>query len=133
MPKWSKGTTLKVGANTIGNLTSIGGIELSADTSDVTTLDTVDGYRKFIPGFVDGGEVSAEGYMSDTGSSEATIIELVGGSEQECEIAFPSGAKWEFDGIVTGFSTSASLEDPVSFSITIKVSGKPTFTAGAGS
>ena len=41
-------------------------------------------------------------------------------------------AKWEFKGIVVGFSTSADLEDPLSFSSSIKVSGKPTLTVGAG-
>lgn len=133
MAKWSKGTTLKIGANTVGSLTSISGVELSADTIDVSTLDSVDGYREYVAGFVDGGEVSAEGFLSNAGTSESTIIGLVGGAEQECEITFPNGAEWAFDGIVTGFSTSAGNDDPVSFSITIKVTGKPTFTAGTES
>jgi hypothetical protein len=36
------------------------------------------------------------------------------------------GASWSFNGVVTGFSTGAELEDMVSFEVTIKVSGKPT-------
>lgn len=130
MAKWSKGTTLKIGSNTVGSLTSISGVELSADTIDVSTLDSADGYREYVAGYVDGGEVSAEGYLSDAGTSESTIIGLVGSAEQECEITFPGGAEWVFDGIVTGFSTSAGTDDAVTFSITIKVTGKPTFTAG---
>ena len=130
MAKRALGTKLKIGNITVGNLTSISGVELSADTIDVTTLDDTDGYREYIAGLVDGGEVSAEGYLSDNGTNESSIIALVGGAEQECEIAFPNGAKWEFEGIVTGFSTNTSLEDPLSFSITVKVTGKPTFTEG---
>lgn len=125
------GTKLKIDSTTVGKLTSISGVEVSADTIDTTTLDTSDNYRTYISGLVDGGEVSAEGYLNDVGTDEATIYGLVGGEAKACEIEFPKGAKWAFNGIVTGFSTGADLEDLVTFSITIKVTGKPTFTAGS--
>lgn len=131
MGKRALGTTLSIDSTAVGGLTSISGVEVTADTIDVTTLDSTDGYREFIGGFVDGGEVSAEGYMSDKGTAEATIAGYVGATEKSCEIAFSNGAKWAFDGVVTGFSTNADLEGVIGFSITIKVSGKPTFTAGA--
>lgn len=137
MPIRSLGTTLTIGTTTVGGLTSIGGVELSADTIDVTTLDSDGGYREFINGFVDGGEVTAEGYMDEKGTDEAALVALVGGNAKECVIQFPKGTnttagpKWEFSGVVTGFSTSADLEDPLGFSITVKVSGKPTFTPGS--
>jgi len=47
----------------VGNLSSIGGLELSADTIDVTTLDSTGGYREFIAGFKDAGEVALEGIL----------------------------------------------------------------------
>lgn len=129
----SVGTTFKMGVSTattaIGGLTSIGGIEISADTVDVTALDSDGGYREFLPGFKDAGDVSLEGFLDDTDAGQAaSYAALESGTVQRCEIAFPNGSKWEFDGIVTGFSTSASLEDAVTFSATVKVSGKPTFT-----
>lgn len=130
MAKRALGTTLAIGSTIVGGLTSISGVELSAETIDVTTLDSTDGYREFIGGFIDGGEVSADGYLSDLGTAEATLVTKVGGDEEECVITFSNGATWAFDGVVTGFSTSADLEDAIGFSITIKVSGKPTFTAG---
>lgn len=133
MAERALGTTLTVGSTAVGGLTSISGVEVSADTIDVTTLDSADGYREFISGLIDGGEVSAEGYLSDLGTNEATLTGLIGGEAQSCDITFANGAKWAFDAIVTGFSTSADLEDPLSFSITLKVTGKPTLTAGSGS
>ena len=44
------------------------------------------------------------------------------------------GAEWDFNGIVTGFSTGVELEDGISFEATVKVSGKPSLglTASAG-
>lgn len=129
----SVGTTFKMGPSTattkIGGLTSIGGVEISTDTIDVTTLDSDGGYREFIGGFKDAGEVSLEGYLDDEDEGQAAAYTaLESGAIQKCEIAFPNGSKWSFDGIVTGFSTGASLEDTVSFGTTVKVSGKPTFT-----
>lgn len=127
------GTTLKIDSTTVGKLTSISGVEISADTIDASTLDDTEGYRKYEAGWVDGGEVSAEGYLDGVGTAEATLAGYVGGEAKDCEITFPKGAKWSFDGIVTGFSTGADLDDLVTFSISIKVSGKPTFTAGTKS
>ncbi len=126
------GTTLEIGSTpvVVGGLTSISGISLSADTIDVTTLDSIGGYREFIGGFKDGGEVSIEGYFDNTaGEGQAEIYTAFeSGAETAFVIKFPAAldAKWTFNGVVVGFETSADLEDPVGFSGTIKVSGKPT-------
>lgn len=132
MPKRALGTTLAIGSTTVGGLTSISGVDISADTIDVTTLDSTGGYREFIGGFKDGGEVSADGYLSDLGTEEATLVAKVGADEEECVITFSNGATWTFDGVLTGFSTSADLEDAIGFSLTLKVSGPPVFAAGTG-
>lgn len=132
MAKRALGTTLAIGDTTVGGLTSISGVEISADTIDVTTLDSTGGYREFIGGFKDGGEVSADGYLSDLGTEEATLAAMVGGDEEECVITFSNGATWTFDGVLTGFSTSADLEDAIGFSLALKVSGPPVFAAGTG-
>ena len=125
------GTTISIGTEPvlIGGLTEIGGISLSADTIDVTTLDSDGGYREFIGGFKDAGEVSLSGFFDNTtgkGQSEMYAA-FESGEVEDFVITFPAKmkTKWTFKGVVTGFETSASLEDPVSFSGTIKVSGKP--------
>ncbi len=141
MAKRALGTKLLIGDTTktipveVAGLTSIGGLELSADTIDVTTLASDGAYREFIGGFKDGGEVSLEGYFEPkTGKGQKELYDLFeSGETEKFQIQFPNNiASWEFDGVVTGFSTSADLEDPLAFSCTIKVSGKPTLTVGAG-
>lgn len=127
------GTIIKIGASTattpIGGLTSIGGVEVSADTVDVTALDSEGGYKEFLMGFKDAGDVSLEGFLDDSDTGQAAAYAaLESGELQKCEIVFKNGANWTFEGIVTGFSTSVDLEGAVTFSSTIKVSGKPTFT-----
>jgi len=140
MAKKSLGTKLQIAETTpitVGSLTSINGLEVSADTIDVTTLDSTDGYREFIQGFKDGGEVSVEGYLDvATGNGQKEMLDLFDSGEvKPFEIVFPAtlNAKWAFNGIVTGFSTGASLEDPLSFSATIKVTGRPQLTVGSSS
>ena len=136
MAKRALGTKLLIGDTTpveVAGLTSIGGLELSADTIDVTTLAS-DGYREFIGSLKDGGEVSLEGYFEpEEGKGQKELYDLFESGETETfKIQFPNNiASWEFEGVVTGFSTSADLEDPLAFSCTIKVSGKPTLTVGA--
>lgn len=131
------GTTISIGdvPTLIGGLTSIGGLELSADTIDVTTLDSDGGYREFIAGFKDGGEVALSGYLDNTaGKGQAEMYTAFeSGDVEDFVITFPaeSKAKWTFKGVVTGFGTSADLEDPLAFSGSIKVSGKPTLTTTA--
>lgn len=119
----------------VGNLSSIGGLELSADTIDVTTLDSEGGYREFIAGFKDAGEVALEGiFDATTGKGQKELYDLYeSGAVSDFQIVFPTESKatWDFKGVVVGFSTSADLEDPLAFSATIKVSGKPTLTITA--
>lgn len=132
----SVGTTFKLGGasatTAVGNLSSIGGVEVSADSVDVTTLDTEGGFKEYLAGFKDAGEVSLEGFLDDADAGQKEVYDaLADGKTRKCEIAFPNGAKWTFDGIVTGFGTSVSTDDAVSFTGTVKVSGKPTFIFGS--
>lgn len=132
MAERALGTKLKKGTTVIAELTSIDGLDLSADTIETTTLDTPDGYRTFIQGLKDAGEVSVSGFFNPaTGKGQAELLaDFESGTVQTYTIEFPAplNAKWEFSAIVTGFSTSAELEEAVAFEATFKVTGKPTLT-----
>ncbi|MDB1924060.1 phage tail tube protein [Clostridium tertium] len=124
------GTKIKLDENAIANLTEISGLEVSADTVDVTTLDSEDGYREFVGGLKDGGEVGISGFFNpETGKGQVEFLEALDtGAVKNFIIEFPTsiGKKWIFKGIVTAFTTGVSLEDPLSFEGSIKVTGKPT-------
>lgn len=130
MAERAVGTVLQIGASAIAELTSIGGLELSAETIDVTNLSSGGGYREFIGGFKDAGEVSVSGFFnpSDTNGQMALYNAFESGSTDTYSIIFPAalGATWSFSGVVTAFSTGAELEEAVSFEATIKVSGAPS-------
>ena len=63
----SQGTTLKFTPEggeqlTVGRLTSVGEIAPEAEEVDVTTLESTGGYREYMQGFRDSGEVEISGY-----------------------------------------------------------------------
>ena len=125
----SVGAKLTVNSKTIGGLTSINGIEVTADTIDVTDIGNVDGYREKLPGFKDAGEVTCSGFMDgeDAGQEELYTL-LASGAVVECTIVFPTaiGKTWSFKAGVTGFSTSFDVDNAVTFDVTLAVSGAPT-------
>lgn len=134
----SVGTTLKKGNNTIAELKQINGIDISGETIDVTTLGSTNGYREFVLGFKDPGEVQISGFFfpGDTNGQAAMYDDMTNGDVSSYTITFPAdlGATWTFDGYVMGFKTGAVVEDAVTFEATIKVSGEPTLgtTASTG-
>lgn len=128
--KHGKGTTLKLGVNTIAELTNIGGIKITGESIDVTTLSSTDEYREFIGGFKDGGEVTLSGffYPGDTNGQFAMKTALDDSTLDAYTITFPTsmGATWAFNGNVTAWgSPGADTGGAILFEATIKISGKP--------
>lgn len=130
------GTQFKVTVNTVltavADLTSISGPDMSADEVDFTSHDSLGGYREFGQGLKDGGSVELEGnFYSDT-TQENLIDVFDSGDTVAMEIVFPNGlGKWTFDGFVTAFSTDAPHDDKLSFTATVKITGKPELVAGS--
>lgn len=129
----ASGTKLLKSDSEIGGLTSIGGIEITADDIDVTTLDSEGGYKEYIGSFKDGGEVPIEGFFnSDTESGQVALQDsLDSGEAEDYKIVFPTTpkAEWDFKGVVTGFGVGdVDVDGTIGFKATIKVSGKPKLT-----
>lgn len=134
----SVGTKLKIAAKTgntkveVGGLKSVSGIDASADEVEVTDMGNTDGYREYLPGFKDGGEVTVSGYMDGEDEGQTRMYELLeSGDVVDSEIVFPAkiGKTWSFKAGVTKFTTAADVDDAITFDATLKVSGKPTLAA----
>lgn len=134
MKSTSVGTKLNVNKKLVGALKSINGIDISAETIDVTDMSNTSGYREFLAGFKDAGEVPFSGFLDgdDEGQDECYSL-LNSGEVVDCSIVFPAkiGKTWSFKACVTKFTTTAELEDAVGFEGALKVSGKPTLAATA--
>lgn len=116
----------------IANLTSIGEIGVESEEIDATDLDSPNGYKEFIAGAKDAGEVSLAGNIKDEASVEAMLSLAESQSIEEWEVKYPSGATWTFSGFVKSFKDGEKTPDGLAtFSAAIRISGKPTYTAGA--
>ncbi len=128
------GTILTIALVPVAELTSIGGPSVSADTIDVSAHHDPTGapfaYREYVAGLLDGGEVSMEGNLTDAAAANVVLTALNSRAEQAIAITFPAtvGAAWGFQGIVTGFETSAPHDGKLGFSASIKVTGRPTIS-----
>lgn len=128
------GTKLMVGDTVVGGLKTINGIDVTADTIDVTDLANTTGYREKMAGFKDVGDVSVSGFLDGEDAGQEKCLELLNsGEEADCKIVFPPkiGKTWSFKGFVNKFTTGAEVEDAVTFEAGLAVNGKPTLAASA--
>lgn len=118
---------------------SISGPKISRDSVDVTDMQSASGYREFIGGLTDAGEVTFE---SNFLPRDATQNQEDGGFMAEFDkSSCDSRGNWrillpecqgeaegyfEFAGIVTGQQVDVPMDALMGFSGTIKVSGRPT-------
>ncbi len=118
----------------IANLTSIGEIGIESDEIDVTDLDSTGGYKEYIAGFKDAGEVSIAGFIKSEDAMSAMLALAESQANESWYITAPSGSKWEFDGFVKAFKEGeASVEGAREFTGSIRVSGEPTYTPASPS
>ncbi|MGE5589201.1 MAG: hypothetical protein ACM3ZA_01020 [Bacillota bacterium] len=114
-------------------LTSIGGISLEADDVEITTYASPDGFKEFMRGLVDAGEVEFEGIFTNDASQTALFTDLASGAgpdkTKNWKIVLPGTpalATWSFAGYLKSFAVDpSSINDKIAFSGTIKVTGKP--------
>lgn len=110
----------------IASLTSIKGVELTADDVDVTAHDSPNGYREFIQGLKDGGTIEVEGNYTNVESQVAMVDLFHSGEVVAMKIQFPNAlGNWTFSGYVNKVATDAPMDDKLGFSASVKVSGKP--------
>lgn len=109
----------------IGALTSIGEISPTADELDVTTLDSTGGYREFIAGFKDSGELVVTGYHDSADDGQELCRTLYDtGASGYFWVVFSDGTHVVFTAFVKGYSAgSADVDGVVGFSATLRVTG----------
>jgi predicted secreted protein len=107
------------------------GPSYSADELDVTDHSSAGGFREFIAGLKDAGEVSGELHFDPSNGTHDDATGLIGeledGSVKNYQILFPDSSTVTFAAIVTAFEPSAPVDGKLTASFTLKVSGKPTW------
>ncbi|MCK9281385.1 MAG: phage tail tube protein [Melioribacteraceae bacterium] len=114
----------------IAEINSISGPNLSRDTIDVTSLDSTGGYREFIPGFRDGGEISLDMNFTHDGFADLKAdFEMEGVWDYQIVFANTDVTTFDFAGIITAIGIAVPMDDKVTASVTIKISGPVTVSS----
>jgi predicted secreted protein len=118
------------GAVPIAEITNIDGVQINRETIDVTSHDSEDAYREYIPSLKDTAEIAIEGNFiaGDTEGQLGLQEDLEDGTPQSFVLTFPPAidASWSFTAYVTAFKTGGfPVDGKLAFSATLKVSGKP--------
>jgi predicted secreted protein len=115
----------------MAGITNIGGPTVSRDTHDTTALDTTGGYRTFITGFREAGEITLD-MIFDRTEFDIVLSDFESNTKQNYEIVLPDtdSTSIEFEGLVTGMPLTIG-EAPVTIAATIKISGAITVNSGS--
>lgn len=134
------GTTLSKGDGAspevftaVAQVIDISGPGMKADTIDITNHSSASGYREFIQGLKDAGEIKMTiqydpAAATHKNSAGGVLYAFEQGSKGNWKLAFPSSpaANWTFPAVVTGFDLKTPLNDQMTADVTFKIAGKPT-------
>lgn len=126
------GTKVKINNKFVGGLKSIDGIDITAETLDVSDFDNESGYREKLPGFKEVGDLTLGGFLDGANEGQDECYALLdSGDVVPCQIIFPNkiGKTWSFQAAVVGFKTNVDIGDAIGFEVKLAVSGKPTLSA----
>ena len=130
------GTTLALSAagsvvapyTSLGEVTSISPPPMTRDIIDATHMESVDGWREFIAGLKDGGEMSVDLNFVPGSATTATLVamqtEIV---PRRARLTFPDGTDWGFNLFCTGMSPAVPVDDKMTATATFKITGEPDF------
>mgnify|MGYP006893384743 CR=1 FL=1 len=130
--KLEKDTTGGGAWRTIAQCRSISGPSYEGDEIDVTTHDSVGGFREFVRGLVDPGEISAELVFDPNHASHAAtglIDDLKSGATDPYRIDWVMASKiLTFTAFVKSFPLTSPIDDVLTGTVTLRITGDITLT-----
>ena len=122
------GTIFKFNSVAVGSLTSIGEITPEAEEIDATCLDSAGGYKEYVQGFKDSGEVPVTGFFDKTDAGQTAMrTGFTTGAASAVLVTFPDGSTVTANGWVKSFSIgSAEVDGLVGFTATVRLTGSVT-------
>lgn len=117
-------------AEDIGEILEISGPSFARDAVETTHSQSPGGYREFISGLRDGGEISATIALVPSGTDGDPHKEIFddykNASRVTYRMLFPDAVTYFlFDGLVTSLDHATPIDDRMTLAVTIKISGEP--------
>ena len=126
----ANGTTFSYNSVAIGDVVSISAPSVTVATIDTTNIADV--YRTFLGGTIDSGELSLE-IMYDPNSTAGAALEAeweatasAAPTARACVITFSDSSTYTFNAILIGFQANLAIDDRVTASVSLRVSGAIT-------
>lgn len=109
----------------VGSISSIGEVAVTSDEVDVTTLDSTGGYREFLQGFKDSGELAITGFHDKADTAQVACRTLYGsGATGYWWIEFPDKTCVAFTAYVKGYTAGAAeVDGAVGFGLSLRITG----------
>jgi predicted secreted protein len=99
------------------------------DSVEATHNLSPDRTREFITGLINPGEASFEMNFIPGSTADMRIQQLrASGVVKNCKIIFPNNTAWTFLASIIGFEPSTPIDDRMTATVTLKVSGSTTIT-----
>jgi hypothetical protein len=87
-------------------------------------MDSPNATKEFILGLNDPGEAKFTINFIPGGAGDAKLQAVrVARQKVSCQITWPNGWKWTFEGLMTGYTPTAPTEDKMTAEVTFKVTG----------
>lgn len=113
----------------LAQIRDISGPSLAKGTAETTHRNSTGRWRTFVSTLRDGGEITFDLVFDPDDASHALMLTAFEENNgQNFRVTFPDAtpATWTFLGEITAFEPSAPMEDALTASVTIKVSGAIT-------
>lgn len=101
--------------------------DFAVEDLEVTHQTSSDGYKEYIPGLVEGGEVTFDVNWVPGNATQQAVMAKIGGAAINWRIVYPTAVdyRWAFKAYVKGVNSKAPLSGAAEGSLTLKVTGKP--------
>lgn len=115
---------------------SVNGPGESVAELDTTTLDNADAFQTFLPGLINGGEISVELLFDPNAATQDESTGLYKDKNDRTvrnwRLVMPTAVnrRFAFAGFIKSIGPSGKVEDLAMLSVTIKITGKPVLEAG---
>ena len=109
----------------VAEVTSVSPPQYSRDAIEATHQGSPNTYREYIAGWMDAGEVSMEiNYVPAAADSLLTAFQAGVGLFR---LTMPNAVTCTFNAVITAYQPETPLDGKMAASITLKVSGRPTW------
>ncbi len=130
---FAKGTLLRIGDggqptesfSTITEVFGLAGPNLVQDVIEVTNHDSPQGFKEWIGGLLEAGEVSGQINYQPTNATHAGMrSDLLAHTKRNFNIVWPpAGPTWAFSALITKFDIKASEKSQLIADFSLKITG----------